>query len=610
MTASQCRVEFQPAGRTVYVLAGSKVFEAAGRAGLVLQTPCGGAGTCGRCRVQFTAGAPDPCPNGLAKLSDEQIAAGWRLACQATIQQDCAVYVPPGALLGPGQRVLTDAVQTAADIAPAVRKIHVQLNEPRMGDAQADLLRLQAFTGPCRAGLPVLRTLSRRLRAQGFAGTAVLADGELIDLEPGDTTGRCFGAAIDVGTTTLAAVLVDLTDGSERAVASAVNPQVRFGDDVLSRIHHAGQFEDGIAQLQSCVLEAAEDLLSRLCETAHVARPEVYQVVLAGNTTMQHLLCGLDVEPLGRVPFAPVTSAGLAVPAHQLKLGIHPRGRAALLPVIGGFVGGDTVAGMLATELDAAEGATLMIDIGTNGEIVLAANGELLAASAAAGPAFEGARISCGMRAAPGAIEKVLVDGDVQLGVIGDLAPAGLCGSGLVDLVAGLLDAGIITPEGRLLPANEAPQSLAQPLRDRLTGGPDGQPAVLLAGRGDRAIHLTQRDVRELQLAAGAIRAGVTLLLKQAGLTGEDLQRVLIAGGFGSFIRRNHAQRIGLLPAGVPHERIHYVGNASLAGARWVLLSARARERAEQIARGTRHVELSQDPAFQMEFAEAMIFPS
>jgi uncharacterized 2Fe-2S/4Fe-4S cluster protein (DUF4445 family) len=284
-----------------------------------------------------------------------------------------------------------------------------------------------------------------------------------------------------------------------------------------------------------------------------------------------------------------------------------------VFPVIGGFVGGDTVAGMLATRLACQDGPVLLVDIGTNGEIVLCHDGAILAASTAAGPAFEGARISCGMRATAGAIEKVVFDGDVRYSVIADASPIGICGSALVDLAAELLDHGILCSDGRLLPPEELPGDLSGPLRNRVWVDPRGQTQFVVAdhapGLRDGRICLTQRDLRELQLAAGAIRAGIRILLRQAGLTGGDLKKVLIAGGFGSFIRRSKAQRIGLLPTEVDHSRIHYVGNASLAGARWALLSTNARKEAERLARAARHVELSQDPNFQLEFAEAMIFP-
>ena len=329
---------------------------------------------------------------------------------------------------------------------------------------------------------------------------------------------------------------------------------------------------------------------------------------------MQHLLCGVDPSPMGAVPFAPAYARGLLLSARDMGIPINPNGMCYVFPVIGGFVGGDTVAGMLATRINEREGPVLMVDIGTNGEIVLAHDGELLAASTAAGPAFEGARISCGMRGARGAIEKVLLNGDVHLGVIGNVPAMGICGSGLIDLAAEMLRVGIVSPEGRLLPADELPTGLPSALARRVRTIDDGSTVFVLTdsegGTTHKSLSLTQRDIRELQLGSGAIRAGISMLLRKACLTSTDLKTVLIAGGFGGFIRRDNAQRLGLLPPDVHHKRIHYVGNVSLAGARWALLSLEARKHGEELARRARHVELSVDGDFQMEFAEAMIFPA
>jgi uncharacterized 2Fe-2S/4Fe-4S cluster protein (DUF4445 family) len=611
MSDQQVRVTFEPHGRAVFVLHGTKILEAAARGGLTLDTPCGGQGTCGKCRVRMRGKLCAPEPVELERLSEAELAEGWRLACQSDICGECVIEVPESSLFASQHRILEEARTAEADeVLPAVRKVHVRLAEPSLADDAPDLLRLQNELGAVQVSLEVLRQLGRRLREGHFAGTAVLADHHLIDFEPGDTTDECVGAAFDVGTTTVVGSLVDLREGHELAVESAMNAQVRFGDDVLSRIKH-GSGSAGLEELRSAIVETVSEILDRLCARAGAARERVYEVTFAGNTTMQHLLSGIDPAQLGHVPFVPAFGRSVIAPAAELGLAAHPRAAAVIFPVIGGFVGGDAVAGMLATRLVETPGPALMVDIGTNGEIVLAHDGQVWAASTAAGPAFEGARISCGMRATAGAIEKVVFDGDVRVSVIGGAEPIGLCGSALVDLTAELLRSGLVTPVGRMLSPDALPEALPEALRGRVVPGDGGQPAFVLAeARGDSpGVTLTQRDVRELQLAAGAIRAGITLLLKQAELSVGDLQRVLIAGGFGSFIRRSNAQRIGLLPPGVDHRKILYVGNASLAGAKWALVSTKARRRAEEIARLARHVELSQDPDFQTEFAEAMIFP-
>ena len=609
----QVRVTFEPQGRSAYVLRGAKLPEAAADAGLTIDQPCGGAGTCGKCRVQVTGGACEPNSTDRAKLSPQELSDGWRLACQTTICEQAVVHVPEGSLFGSDHQILAQRQQGGAqEVLPAVRKVHVTLPAPTLDDPAADMLRLGRLVGPVKADLAMLRELPAKMRACRFDGTAVLADNRLIDFEAGDTTNQCFGAAFDIGTTTMVGSLLNLCTGHEAAIAACVNPQVRFGDDVVSRIKHASS-DRGLKQLQAAVGGAVAELLADMCRQAGVAPGRIYEAAFAGNATMEHLLCGIDPTAIGRSPFSPAFAGGLAFDASELATPIHPRGRAYVFPVIGGFVGGDTVAGIVATALAEQDGPVLMVDIGTNGQIVLADKGRLWAASTAAGPAFEGARITCGMRATKGAIEKVVFDRDVRCGVIGQAAAVGLCGSGLIDIAAELLRHGVITPDGRMLGPSELPAALPAQIAARLTEGRDGRRQfVLVRGRRPKArdVVLTQRDVRELQLAAGAIRAGVAVLLRQAGVGVGDLKRVLIAGGFGSFIRRSNAQRIGLLPEGLPHERIAYVGNVSLEGCKCALLSTAARERAETSARQAQHVELSTDAGFQAQFAEAMIFPN
>jgi len=611
MTEKQLRVTFQPQGRTVYVLPETNVLEAAGRAGVIINTPCGGQGTCGRCRVQMTAGACPPTETEREQLSEEELDAGWRLACQTRICGEAVASVPPSSLFGDQHQILTQArAGGTAEVRHALRKVFVQLVEPTLDDDAPDLARLEAELGPLQVDLSLLRQLPRRLRENSFSGTAVIAGDRLIDFQPGDTTDACYGVAFDIGTTTVVGALLDLTDGDELAVAAEMNRQTTYGDDILARIHHARSEENGVRELQAAALWAVGAIIDSLCDRSGIDPRDICELTFAGNTAMQHLLCGLDVSALGEIPFIPSHKRSLTVPAESFATAVHPRGSAYVFPVIGGFVGGDIVAGLLATQLERQDGPAVLIDVGTNGEIVLSHEGRLWATSTAAGPAFEGARISCGMRASRGAIEKVVFDDDVRLSVIGDVEPVGLCGSGLVDLVARMLDAGMIGANGRMLPPEELPSGLGEALRRRVRRRNGGTEFVLSDASADNPVALTERDVRELQLASGAIRAGVRLLCKRAGLTPADLRSVLIAGGFGSFIRRSNAQRIGLLPGEVDHSRIHYVGNTSLDGAKWALLSTDARRQAERIATSVRHVELSRDTEFQMVFAEAMMFPS
>ncbi len=613
MRETEVGVVFQPSGRTVYVLPGTRLLEAAAGAGIVLDQPCGGAGVCGKCRVRIAGDGGSPTPAEVRCFSEAELADGFRLACQTTVCGPLTVDVPPTSLLAVGHQILDrSTTAAAAALDPGVEKRYVELSPPARGDDAPDAVRLAQAIGPLELDLHAVRALPGRLREANFRGTAVVADARLLDFEPGNTEAEHFAVAVDLGTTTLVAALFNARTGDELAVASRLNPQTRFGDDVLSRIVHATSDSEGLAQLGGSVAAAIDELLGELAAAAGIGRDRIYEATFSGNTTMQQLFCGIDPRSLGAVPFVPAMGPGLACEARHLGLAIHPRGRAYVMPVIGGFVGGDTVAGVLATAMTEGAGPTLLVDIGTNGEIVLWAGGRLTAASTAAGPAFEGARIMHGMRGSTGAIEKVVVDGRLRVNVIGNVPPVGLCGSALIDTAAELLRHGLLTPQGRLLGPDELPPGLPPDLAARLTLH-DGKPAVVLApadetGTG-KPILLTQRDLRELQLATGAIRAGIGILLGQAGLGPEDLDAVLIAGGFGNFIRRSNAQRIGLMPHRVERHRIRYQGNTSLAGAAAVALSRTVRRRAEEIARMAEHVDLSTDPAFHTAFADAMLFP-
>jgi len=583
------------------MLAGTKVLEAAARAGLTIDTPCGGEGTCGKCRVLIVGSRCEPMRAEREHFSPRELDEGWRLACQTTICAPCSIRTPAGSLFADSHQILTTTHNDAAELLPAVRKVHLPTGE-------ADAKQLREQLGYADADAKAEAALTEQLRRGADGATAVIIEDTLAAFEPGDTAEACFGAAFDVGTTTVAGSLLDLSTGGELAVASAMNPQVRFGDDVISRIKHASS-PAGADELARAIRGAIDELIGQLCIRARAARESIYELTFAGNTTMQHLLFGLDVAPLGRLPFEPVSLESQTRRAVSLGLGVNECAPAYAFPIIGGFIGGDTIAGILVTDLAEGEQPALLVDIGTNGEIALACGGELFVASTAAGPAFEGARISCGMRATTGAIEKIILDRDVRYSVIGGAAPVGICGSALVDIAAELLRCGVLSPVGRLLPPEELPDALPEPLRRRVSRDDASQTRFLLAAERGRRIQLLQRDFRELQLAAGAIRAGTSILLDRCGLAAGDLECILIAGGFGSFIRRNHAQRIGLLPTGVDHNRMHFIGNVSLNGAKWALLSTAVRTRARELGRLARRVDLSADADFQNRFAEAMIFP-
>ena len=612
--AKEYKVIFEPSGRSVYVLPGTILLEAAARCGQIIETPCGGAGKCGKCIVKITSGKCEACSEENKVLGARRIKEGYRLACQCRVNGDLVVEIPESSLFQSNQKILAHDEGGHLEVKPAVSKKCVKVAKPSRDDPRSDSERFREALGEnISLGIHTLQALPYALRESDFIVTAVLKGNFVIDIESGDTTSHCYGLAFDVGSTTLVGTLINLYNGKEMGVVSMVNPQTSFGDDVISRIKRCREEQDGLAKLHETVINAVNSMIKELAEKAEIKTDDIWEAVFAGNSTMQEIFCGINPFTLGEIPFVPTFRERVRMKASDIGIHIHPAGEISVFPQIGGFVGGDTVAGIIATRLDKQkETPVLLVDVGTNGEIVLAHKGKMIATSVAAGPAFEGARIVNGMRAAAGAIEKVVIDRDVEVNVIGNVKPAGICGTGLIDAVAYLLRRGIIDETGRILGPDEVSSSLSDKLRQRIVNEKDHFNFVLVPANATATgepICLYQRDVRELQLANAAIRAGITILLRQEGLAPEDLKAVLLAGGFGNFIRRNNACRIGMLPA-IETTKIRFVGNTSSFGAKRVLLSFDEWTYAEQVVKETKHIDLSLDPEFQNEFSTAMMFPS
>lgn len=613
-------VTFQPSGASFPVPLGANLLEVCHQAGLSLPAACGGKGLCGKCRVRILEGAARPSAGCEHALSPAELAAGWRLACLVAVEGDMLV-----ALAGESTRsvVLTDFKGRPCDLAPWVRAVPVELEPPTLADQTCDLLRLARAVGLERypdVALPTLGALATRLRALAWRCTAVLAGDRLLGIEPYAERPALLGLAVDVGTTTIAGALIDLVEGVTLAVASRTNPQAVRGDDVVSRIEYAGGGGDPAAsraareELQALVVQALREILLETRERVGAESDGLYALSVAGNTTMQHLLLGLDPEAVGAAPFIATALRPLTVRAAEVGLAEVGGALLLALPSISAYVGADIVAGLLAHGFDAEERTVILLDAGTNGEMALLHQGRILACATAAGPAFEGARISCGMRASTGAINAVTLGAaDIEIGTV-DSAPArGLCGTGLLDAVAVLLEAGILDETGAFLDPDEleeeAPE-LPPALAARVIEDDDGPAFVLARPAGDAPrVTLTQRDVREYQLAKAAIAAGIDVLLAQVGIGAADLDEVLLAGGFGHYLRPESALRTGLLPEGAPVERVRAVGNSSLAGARLALLDASMRDRAEQLARDAEALELSGRTDFQTAFTLRMEFP-
>jgi uncharacterized 2Fe-2S/4Fe-4S cluster protein (DUF4445 family) len=552
----------------------------------------------------------------LRHFNEEQLKKGCRLACQARPETDTVVEIPPGSRMT-REKITVEGVEREVEVEPSLQKVFLRLPAPSLSDQRADLPRLLgALEGEVSlpSDLSLLQALPDILRKKNFNVTAVLSGGELIEVEPGDTSGHLYGMAFDIGTTTIVGYLTRLHGGVEIAVGASMNPQVQFGDDVISRISYVSAEEDGLSRLQQKAIGAINEIIRESCHKTGIERERIYEMTAVGNTCMTHFLLGLNPASLATMPYVPVNTAPRTVAARELGIEINPRGRLHILPNIAGFVGADTVGVILAAGLEESRGLRVAVDIGTNGEVVVAKNGRLLTCSTAAGPAFEGARISQGMRAASGAIDRVdLVKGtsagEVRLKIhtIGEEPAKGICGSGLVDAVAALRELGIVTPSGQMLEADSAPSSAA-PFLSRIKQEKGLLRFVLVEGEETAAgepVCITSRDVRELQLAKGAICAGILILLKEIGAAAEEVEEFLLAGAFGSYIRRESALAIGMLPA-IPVERIRPIGNAAGAGAKLALVSRKMRRLAEEVARRVEYVELSERTDFYEQFTEAM----
>ncbi|MFA6666011.1 MAG: ASKHA domain-containing protein [Armatimonadota bacterium] len=611
MDARLVNVEFLPAGKTLRVERGTVVAGALLAAGLKSGMPCGGRGRCGKCRVVFKSGVPEPTPAETDRLTKTELDGGWRLGCTATINQDAVIYIPNGS---GAAKILTHGTRRRVLASPSIRKKHITVEAPSTADLRSDLERVLGSLGieksPQNIELPFLRHLAARLRESNFSVTAILADGELVDIEPGNTESACYGAAFDIGTTTLAAYLIDLATGDEVATASAVNPQAGVGDDVISRISYSTSRTDGLANLQSLVLQEMNSLIKKLSDAAQISSSHIYEVSVVGNTCMTHLFLGVDPASLAQAPYVPVVRQMTALSAGELGMGINPAGRVHVLPAIAGYVGADTVGVVLASSMYNNEELTLAVDIGTNGEIVLGNKNRMLACSAAAGPAFEGAHIYCGMGAVAGAVDAVWLDEDgLGFSTIEGKSPAGICGSGLLDAVVCMLKSGVVDEGGRIADPEELPQEYAF-LKDSLRMGGNGREFILVAKEKSATgepIIITQRDIREVQLAKGAIAAGIYTLMGRMGVSAEDLDKVILAGAFGNYVRKESALGVGLIP-NVPLHKLHSVGNAAGEGAKLALISKDMRGDAARISNEIEYVELTTDAEFQQRFADALIF--
>ncbi|HEY3397143.1 MAG TPA: ASKHA domain-containing protein [Armatimonadota bacterium] len=607
-------VTFMPGGEQVVVEAGITISEAAAIAALPLALPCGGKGNCGNCRVIVQDGLLDePTPAEIRLLTAAQRGQGVRLACQARVLGDAIIQVPPTSRVV-GQKDLRQVQLRPVPLDANVKRFPRELPPPSLDDQRSDFRRVaDALPGSgatLLASPEALRALPEALRAEDFHVSLTTVGNRLADVHPASTTPPCLGLAIDIGTSTVVVYVVDLETGQPLSTAAEHNPQIRHGADVISRVEYANTHRNGLTTLRQEITQVVNGI-SRLALAQIDADPRsVYEAVVVGNTCMHHLFLGLNPRHLAQAPYIPVTGQSVEARPVEVGLEINPRGNVHCLPCIAGFVGADTVAVIVAEEMTRQPYPVLAVDIGTNGEIALWSGEKLLVASCAAGPAFEGSQIERGMRAGPGAIEHVDLDpatGDLTYSTISAPTPVGICGSGLFDAMAVALESGAVQATGRMAD-DAAAEKLSPGIRARLTGAGNERKLMFSGDPGDgTGVYLSQKDVREIQLAKGAVRATAEMMLEYAGLRVEDLHEVLLAGAFGNYIRPASALRIGLLPA-LPVEKIRGVGNAAGTGAILSLISRAERNYADQVAAEAEQLELFREREFQNRFADTMMF--
>lgn len=618
-------VKFDTVPDPVTVPTGTLLSEAASRAGVDIQQPCGGQGRCGRCAVLITEGAVRR--RSTLRLSSDDVGAGYALACQSVVEGDLAVTIPPQEKIE--RRLTTDrtvaAVQVPGDYdsgqMQSVRRVHLSMDPPSMDDQTDDwsrmqtALRKQVRLAEVDISLMQLRRLGHILR-KGEWNITVILDAEawdcphcpvrLIEFEPGHVPpdSPLWGLAIDIGTTTVTVWVVDLVTGQVRAQVAEYNGQIARGEDVISRIIYSGKGR-GAEELRDLVLGTINDLLATACKRLKIKSTEIFKATIVGNSTMMHLLLGIPARSIRLTPFVTGVNHVPTLTARDVGLDIHPDATVDCLPGVASYVGADITAGVLSSGLDDTEAITLFIDVGTNGEIVLGNREWLVTVAASAGPAFEGGGVIDGMRATRGAIEEIWVNGDTfepSYRVVGNVKPRGICGSGLIALLAELFLTGAVDKGGNFNTSLDTP---------RIRQGEHGPEYVIVWANETahgRDICLSHVDIDNLLRAKAAIYAGFTVLAESVGLTLDAVEQVLIGGSFGKYINVEKAVQIGLLPD-LPWEEFHFLGNTAIRGAYLALLDRRARSRVKEIADRMTYIELSADNTFYEAFTSALFLP-
>jgi len=626
------KVTFYPDNKSVEVPQGKTILQAAISAGVYINSSCGGDGVCGRCKVILKKGPVFTQPAGRISLNERQ--QGVYLACLTTMRGDIEVEIPPESRLdlekassqeadlrlkgfySDSEEIETSAVVQGEEIflhSPLATKLYLELPVPNLNDKISDLERLYRQIRTIRdipvmqTGLANIRRLGELLRAADWKVTVTLGKRnettEIVLIEPGDTSQENFGLCFDIGTTTISGQLVDLNSKKVLGTRATYNKQASFGSDIITRIVYAKQ-EDGLEQLHHAVVDGINNMIKDLAQEHGIDLNDVNCILCAGNTTMVHLLLRVDPTYIRREPYVPTANFVPTVRAAEAGIKINPRGLLSCIPGVSSYVGGDVTAGVLSCGLDQEEELCLLIDIGTNGEIVLGNKEFMISAAASAGPAFEGSGVSCGMRASKGAIQKVKIASqgcEVSLNTIGEVKPRGICGSGYIDIISQMLLTGLIDKDGKIKTGSSR----------RIRGNESGNEFVLAFKEepdSTRDIVITEADIENIKRAKAAIYSAANILIMHMGFGFQDIKKIFIAGGFGNYLDIDNAIRIGLLPD-VERKRFIFVGNSSLAGAREVLFSYEAMKNAENIARKITYFELSVEQGYMDEYMAALFFP-
>lgn len=607
------KVTIKPDNIIMYVPSGTLISKILYGADIQTEMPCGGIGKCGKCKVVATGILSEITEQEKQVLTDDMINKNIRFACLTKVMGDSHIYIPDDSRYV-RQNILTFSNTRDVKIVNDIRKININLKEPKLGDDASEYKRLfdfikENYNISIKSDINSLYGFSRVIRDAKYNITVILKDDYLIGVEAGDTSSTSYGIAYDIGSTTLAGYLLDLNTGDVLAVSSLMNPHIMYGDDLISRINFISNNENGLEIMHQIVWESLSKMANNMAKEFGISVNSIYKATIVGNTCMCHIAMGLDPFTLGVSPYIPGFSDSIDIEARRLGLHIHPNGRVCFLPCIAGFVGADTV-GVILSEMPRYTGENILaVDIGTNGEMALWYNNKLTVCSAAAGPAFEGAGISSGMRGGKSAIDKVFIEnGDIHCRVIGDVPASGICGSGLIDAVSKLVELGVVDMTGRLVGRDEFIGSEA--IKERIIDGRSGNEFILVYAKDTRSgydLTLKHSDIRSLQLAKGSIHAAIKTLLSVNGIDESNLSKILIAGGFGNYLSVDSAVAIGLLPD-IGLDKIISVGNAAGSGARLALVSSLEMEMARKIAISAEHIELALSSQYQMNLMDCMMF--